>query len=229
MKQSHNNPWLGVMAVVLPMVAGIVVLYTLPTHIVYWFIRENGPVENLSAAGHFLTAACCLTLIYKQRWPDAWIGAFITLLFGCRELEFQERFTVMSITKLRFYTEAGVPWTQKAAVLVLIAITVWVTARYLQQHASSFLPALRLRKPYALSILSGMILLVLSKIGDLAHRMVIDIGVPLCYDDEIKASMVEEFFELGASLLFLAAVFQFFCNLMCHSPREVTTHNSKSN
>ena len=115
----------------------------------------------------------------------------------------------MSITKLRFYTEAGVPWMQKAVVLVLIAFTVWVVTRYLRRHAGSFVPVLRLRRPYAVSVLSGMLLLGLSKTSDLAHRMVISIGVPLCYDDEIRLSMVEEFFELGVPLLFLVSVFQF--------------------
>lgn len=209
MKRFRDNPWLGVMAVTLPMAASIVILYTLPIDIVYRVIRENGLVENLSAAAHFLTAVCCLILVYKRRWRDGWTGAFIVFLFGCRELEFQERFTALSITKIRFYTEAGVPWTQKAVVLVLIAFTVWVVVRYLRRHARSFVPILRLRRPHALSILSGMLLLVLSKICDLAHRMVIDIGVSLCYDCEVRASMVEEFFELGASLLFLMAVFQF--------------------
>ncbi len=208
-KQFRDNPWLGVIAVVLPMAASIVVFFMLPIDIVYRFTRENGLVENLSAAGHFLTVACCLMLVYKQKWRDGWTGAFITFLFGCRELEFQERFTALSITKIRFYTEADVPWMQKAVVLVLIAFTVWVVARYLRRHARSFVPALRLRKPYAVSVFFGMLLLVLSKAGDLAHRMVINIGVPLCYDDEIRVSMVEEFFELGVPLLFLAAVFQF--------------------
>ena len=208
-EQFRDNPWLGVVAVVLPMAAGIVVFYTLPIDIVYRFTRENGLVEDLSAAGHFLTAVCCLILVYKRRWREGWTGAFIAFLFGCRELEFQERFTALSITKIRFYTEAGVPWMQKAVVLVLIAFTVWVVARCLRQHARSFVLALRLRRPYAVSILSGMLLLVLSKLCDLAHRMVISAGVPLCYDGEIRVSMVEEFLELGVPLLFLVAVFQF--------------------
>ena len=215
-KQFRDNPWLGVIAVVLPMAASIVVFYTLPIDIVYRFTRENGLVENLSAVGYFLTAVCCLILVYKQRWRDGWTGAFITFLFGCRELEFQERFTTVSITKIRFYTGAGVPWMQKAVVLVLIAFMVWVVARCLRRHARFFVPALRLRKPYAVSILSGMLLLGLSKICDLAHRMVISIGVPLCYNDEIRVSMVEEFFELGVPLLFLVAVFQFVSSR--HSP-----------
>jgi hypothetical protein len=208
-KQFRDNPWLGVVAVILPMAVSIVVFYTLPIDIVYRFTRENGLVEDLSAVGHFLTAACCLILVYKQRWRDGWTGAFIAFLFGCRELEFQERFTALSITKIRFYTEAGVPWMQKAVVLALIAFTVWVVARYLRRHAGSFVPALRLRRPYAVSVLSGMFLLGLSKFSDLAHRMVISLGVPLCYNDEIRVSMVEEFFELGVPLLFLVAVFQF--------------------
>lgn len=210
-RQFSDNPWLGVIALLLPLIASTVIFCTLPIEIGHRVIRENRLVENLSAVAHFLTAAYCLILAYKRGWRDGWIVAFIPFFFGCRELEFQERFTALSITKLRFYTDPDIPGMQKAVVLVVIALSVGVIVRCLQRHTSNFFRILRLRRPYALSILSGMALLVLSKICDTGHGMLIRFGVPLTYDDEIRASVAEEFLELGAPILFLVAVFQFLC------------------
>ena len=60
-------------------------LDVLPTDQAMSIIREDGPVENLSAAGYFVCALLTLLLAGRLRFPLVFI--FLLVSLGLRELD----------------------------------------------------------------------------------------------------------------------------------------------
>lgn len=103
-----------------------------------YFLAEDGPVEMASAVLHFI---CFLFVIYQggfNYFRKYFYLALLPLLFGLRELDFDKRFTTMGVLKKKFYLEQTVPFTEKIAGLIVIAVLLFFVFKIIRNHGREF-------------------------------------------------------------------------------------------
>ena len=169
-------------------------------------LAESGPIEQLSALGYF----CCVFYMavrggraYLTRY--SYVVVLITL-FGCRELDFDKRFTTMGVLKSRFYLSTDIPIFEKLIGLIVIALIIWSVAMIVRNHIVSFLEGLRLVSVEATGVAAALLLLGFSKSIDGVARKLAPLGVDLSGRVSFLAGAIEEVMELGIPL-FMIIVF----------------------
>ena len=168
-----------------------------------FLLAESGPIEQLSALGYF----CCVFYMavrggraYLTRY--SYLVALITL-FGCRELDFDKRFTTMGVLKSRFYLSTDIPVFEKLIGLIVIALIIWSVAMIVRNHISSFLEGLRLVSVEATGVAAALLLLGFSKSIDGIARKLAPLGVDVSDRVSFLAGAIEEVMELGIPLLMI--------------------------
>ena len=72
-------------------------------------MSDTGPIERASALGYFLCAGYMLLAGGRDFARKYSYIIVLVALCGCRELDFDKRFTTMGILKSRFYLSSEVP------------------------------------------------------------------------------------------------------------------------
>ena len=167
-------------------------------------LGETGPIERASALGYFLCAGYMLLAggrDFAKR--HAYIIVLVTL-FGCRELDFDKRFTTMGILKSRFYMSSEVPLLEKLVGLIVIALLLWAVINIVKNHLTSTLANLSKLNERAVGVLMIFVLLAVSKSIDGLARKLKPLGVETSQQVSFLASSVEEVMELGVPILMIA-------------------------
>ncbi|HCG95131.1 MAG TPA: hypothetical protein DEX20_05850 [Halieaceae bacterium] len=167
-------------------------------------LGETGPIERASALGYFLCVGYMLLAggrdFAKRR---AYIIVLVTL-FGCRELDFDKRFTTMGILRSRFYMSSEVPLLEKLVGLIVIALLLWAVINIVKNHLTSTLANLSKLNERAVGVLMIFVLLAVSKSIDGLARKLKPLGVETSQQVSFLASSVEEVMELGVPILMIA-------------------------
>lgn len=144
----------------------ILCLLLLPKDVAKMLIKENGPVEMVSAIAYIVSS---VWLFLKSRQSEVrknLSAVVIVLLLGLRELDFHSRFTTMGIFKTRFYISSTVPLMEKLIVsLIVIAIFIFAL-HFIRQHYSSFVKGIRQRSGPQMVIFFAIVCAVVSKFLD---------------------------------------------------------------
>lgn len=167
-------------------------------------LGETGPIERASALGYFLCAGYMLLAggrDFAKR--HAYIIVLVTL-FGCRELDFDKRFTTMGILRSRFYMSSEVPLLEKLVGLIVIALLLWAVINIVKNHLTSTLANLSKLNERAVGVLMIFVLLAVSKSIDGLARKLKPLGVETSQQVSFLASSVEEVMELGVPILMIA-------------------------
>ena len=167
-------------------------------------LGETGPIERASALGYFLCAGYMLLAggrDFAKR--HAYIIVLVTL-FGCRELDFDKRFTTMGILKSRFYMSSEVPLLEKLVGLIVIALLLWAVINIVKNHLTSTLANLSKLNERAVGVLMIFVLLAVSKSIDGLARKLKPLGVETSQQVSFLARSVEEVMELGVPILMIA-------------------------
>lgn len=126
----------------LALVAGYVALlallpFALTPQSFHAAFAETGPFERLSLLAWIAAATVVLTRIRPFGLPAAAFTS-LYLLFAAREADLHKAFTTRSISKLNYYRDASIPFSERAiaaiaalAILALIAYTAFVVVRFL--------------------------------------------------------------------------------------------------
>ena len=168
-----------------------------------FLLAESGPIEQLSALGYFF---CVFYMAvrggraYLTRY--SYLVVLLTL-FGCRELDFDKRFTTMGVLKSRFHLSTNVAVFEKLIGLIVIALIIWSVAMIVRNHISSFLEGLRLVRVEATGVAAALLLLGFSKGIDGVARKLAPLGVDLSGKVSSLAGTTEEVMELGIPLLMI--------------------------
>jgi hypothetical protein len=216
MNISNNNTLERLLAPELREIWGVLVaiallifcLLLLPADLTKMFIKENGPVEMVTAAG-FLTAAGWLFLKRWQGEESSYFSAgALVLLLGLRELDFHARFTTMGIFKTRYYISPEVPLAEKLVVSVIVIVISIVAIRYMRQKYSSFLEGFRQRSLPAMAIFLAGCSAVLSKSLD-SFSGPIEWLISLFRNDisGMALQVMEESIELAIPAFILIAIY----------------------
>lgn len=179
-------------------------------------LRENGPVEFLSALLHF---ACFGLFLVEGRlafFKKHYYLVLLPLLLGLRELDFHKRFTTMDLFKSKFYVSAAVPFCEKIiGVVVLLGILLMVFM-LCKNHLVRWGAGLKARSPVALGALLVVVLMGVSKSLDGLQRKMASLGWDLSDTLSRHSTSLEEILELGLPLMMIMTVFAYF-----HTRQEV--------
>ncbi len=200
--QRNLVPLLKIAAVYVLLVISITLM---PEKISQEMVRENGPVEVLSAAGYFLF---CLFLFYFN-----YIGAvrtrfapgFFIFLLGLRELDFHARFTTMGMFKSRFFVSPEVPVVEKFLVTLFIISLLTYGIIYLRGSLPRFKKDVSRARPYAVSIACAVGCILVSKSLD-GNSIIFKTLLPMLENPATFARTVEECLELFIPILFIRAL-----------------------
>lgn len=182
--------------------------WVFPIETAILYTQENGLIENLSVAGWFACGVALLVLSVARGWRGSLYGSVLMFLFGLRELDFQKKFTTISITKIKFYLSNEVSIFEKIIVLLIMTAVLIVLFKFLRITWSKFSEKLLKGHIPTLAIFSGSVALIISKGLDRYPAIVRRMGFALSEMSVYRLRFCEEVIELGVPFLFLIAIFQ---------------------
>jgi len=182
----------------------IIFLQSAPWHFTEAVIKEGGPIESLSAIGYFIAMA--LLILRGRKWNSFSYVTFLLFLFGLRELDFHNRFTTMSLSKITFYVSPKVPLLEKMIGVIILLLLLYILAHLVKRHLGDFMNALKQKEPAAIGVGLGVLFMFLTKTLDGLGRKLASMGITLNNNLEQATTIIEEVFELGIPLLFIIAI-----------------------
>ncbi len=162
---------------------------------------ENGPVESMSAAGYFI----CIALMFICFGKEArryWHVIVVLAAMGMRELDFNSRFTAMSVTKIKFYLSPEMPFHHKFIAAACALLVLYCLVCLLVRNWRGFLNSLRKHEPYALFVATGLGFLLASVTLDGLGGKLMKLGIFPDKNWIEWAENAEEMLELWIPVMF---------------------------
>lgn len=166
-------------------------------------LKEEGPIEIVSAALHFI---CFFVIALKG--GSAFFKKFpyfniLPLLFGFRELDFDNKFTTTGILKIKFFTRSDVPLYEKAIGFVVIFSVVVLVAMMIKKHFWPLVTELKKRSPIGIGVIMTIVIIIASNTLDGLGRKTKSLGWELHPLILKYSSVAEEIVELGIPILMI--------------------------
>lgn len=164
--------------------------------------REGGPVE-LCSAGFYIVAlaALCARSAVSRAWP----GMVTLLAMFLRELDADKRFTDEGLLSTKVFVYDIAVWQKLLAAVVLLILLVSVGA-LIWRGAPRLSRAFAEGRAWAIYLVSGIVLAVLSKSIDGLGRKLAPFGLRVSDVVNTRAGQIEEMMELGIPVLLLMAI-----------------------
>lgn len=180
--------------------AAVLMAVLLPTPLVMSVMAEHGPVEMTTVAFYLVAAA--LLMLLRPRTMDTSCSIMLSLVllaFAARELDLHNAFTGTSVLKVSFYTGQA-PLVQKvAAAAIVVPVAGLMVA--LARRAGHLLQRARRAEPAAMTVVTFLITLVVSKVADRAVNVLAEYSVDVSPLVAATILSVEEVLELSLPLL----------------------------
>jgi hypothetical protein len=192
-------------------------IFLLPNNLIILIIKESGVIENAQFLCY--TACAIISWVYakKKIWNSGLSGGIIFMVFALRELDIQRRYTIMSVTKTKFFISSEVTFTAKLiSVAVLISIFI-IFFLFVKKNIIKLFNNLRVGEKWAFSTCMGIVLLAVSVALDGAQRYLKGFNIMPSKFELFVIESSEEIVELAIPILFLMALFQW---------RKVVMNNS---
>lgn len=206
--RKQNDTKIGFLKIAGLYVLLVVVILLLPGNLPAVMIRENGPIEILSAAGYFFFCLFFFYLYYIRAVKTSVAPLLFIFLLGLRELDFHQRFTTMGIFKTKFFVSYDVPIIEKLIVTFIILLGLTYGIIYLRRTLPTFKQNLLSRRPYALSIASAIGCIFLSKFID-GNAEIFEPFLPMVENFALFSVTLEECLELFIPIFFIRALHQY--------------------
>jgi hypothetical protein len=183
-------------------------VFSLPDHIIDFILEESGLIENAQLLAYIACALISWIYAKKMIWKGGWVGGIIFMVFALRELDVQKRFTIMSVTKTRFFISPEVTLTEKLiSVAVLSAIAV-IFIFFAKNNYGKLIKGLQSSEKWAISTCRGFVLIIISVLLDSTNRWLKDLGIVLTELGSLVIQFAEELVELAVPVFFLMALIQ---------------------
>jgi len=195
-------------------ISGLVVLFifvhSIDETIRVSLIREGGPIELLSA-----TCYCIVPLIMfiKGGWSFIRRHASLAVLvsaLGMRELDFNARFTMMSITKIKFFLSPQVPLVEKIIAVLVILILLAALVDCLKKYLRPFLAGCAKKDVVSMTAGVSLLFMAISKSLDGLPRKLRSLGLDIAGQSSLYAESAEEILELGIPLMLIISTLAHF-------------------
>lgn len=118
--------WLTVCIAVFASVSALVSCFFMPSESMIHFVRENGPVENLTLV--FYVVAIAFILYSGRSFLTVRTRVAVTVLLAymfMREASLHKSVSTMSILKSKFWLGSQIPWTDKLLAIAILAPVLW--------------------------------------------------------------------------------------------------------
>lgn len=196
-------------AVMPTVIVCIAVMNLLSTDLAITLVKENGPVETLSAAGYLFAAFLLFLEVWRGRMRDGFSAGLLVTMLGLRELDFHTRFTTMGIFKTRYYISDQVPGGEKIIGFLIVMLIFVVAIRYGKRNIIPFWNALRSDRMYAITLGLSLGCIVASKMLDSFSWPFEPLAA--CFSNEPKhfLRVAEESLELAIPLYLLLSIHYF--------------------
>lgn len=183
---------------------------SLPKEVFDALFAETGPYEGMSII-LWVTLGGLLLLSLPLQPRSVLAMAVLSLVFAAREADLHKRFTVMSLTKIKFYLSPDVPVLQKIiGGIVFIAVTIaliYLAKRLYNRLYNYLVHEGGLRSPLGQLLILPAVLLPLSKILDRIASQIYEIfGVRLPGTMSQLIAAYEEGLEMALPALFIVAL-----------------------
>ena len=195
----------GVFAV-LVLVTIVAILFSPESLITYLIIKEWGPVENAQVI--FYATGALVSWIYARQkiWDGGYHGSLILLIFAMRELDFQKKFTGISITRTKYYYNFDAPLSAKLLCALIVIGIIVLFILFIKKHFKVFLQNVRTRKNWALSVFAGLVSMIIAIFTDSSLRVLESLGIESTNNVNLLKIALEELFELATPFFFLNAL-----------------------
>lgn len=166
-------------------------------------LKEDGPIEIISACLHFF---CFLLVVMKG--GGAFFKAYpyftiLPLIFGCRELDLDNKFTTTGILKITFFTRHDIPLHEKAIGFVVIFSIAVLVAMMVKKHFWPLVTELEKRSAIGVGVIMTIFIIIASNTLDGLGRKTKSLGWQLHPLILKYSSVAEEIVELGIPILMI--------------------------
>ena len=181
----------------------------LPEDIISLVSKEWGPIENVQVI--FYLTGSLLAWIYAKRkiWDGGYQASLILLIFTLRELDFQKRFTGISITRTKYYFHSDATLLSKLLGAMIVISIIVLFVYFIKKNIKIFYRNVRTKKNWALSVIFGLICILFGIFTDSFTRVMESFGVESIKHEHYPRKAFEELFELAASFFFLNSLLLF--------------------
>ncbi|ABC78515.1 hypothetical protein [Syntrophus aciditrophicus] len=197
-------------AVISGLVVLFIYLHLVDDHTRTNLVRENGPIELMSALGYFVVP---LIMFIRGGWSFIRRHASLAVLvvaLGLRELDFNARFTTMSITKIKFFLSPQVPLGEKIIAVLLILILLAALVDCLKKYLRPFLAGCAKKDVVSMTAGVSLLFMAISKSLDGLPRKLRSLGLDIAGQNSLYAESAEEILELGIPLMLIISTLAYF-------------------
>lgn len=197
-------------AVISGLVVLFIYLHLVDDHTRTNLVRENGPIELMSALGYFVVL---LIMFIRGGWSFIRRHASLAVLvvaLGLRELDFNARFTTMSITKIKFFLSPQVPLGEKIIAVLLILILLAALVDCLKKYLRPFLAGCAKKNVVSMTAGVSLLFMAISKSLDGLPRKLRSLGLDIAGQNSLYAESAEEILELGIPLMLIISTLAYF-------------------
>ncbi len=173
-----------------------------------FLLSEAGPIEMGSVIAWLACSMFLILLYIKNIWKGGIAASVICFAFALRELDFQKKFTVMSIDKINFYIESKAPIIEKLIVGFIVLFLFYLTFHLIRKNYAVAWQGLKEKKITYITLAIATLLLPLSKILDRFPNRLKEAGIYVSETTKQQASILEEVVELIIPLLILLLILQ---------------------
>jgi hypothetical protein len=127
-------------------IGSIVSIIFLPESLTYLITKESGPIENAQVI--FYVTGALVTWIYARQkiWDGGYQGSLILLIFAMRELDFQKKFTGISITRTKYYFHSDASLTAKIVCAFIVVSILVLFFLFIKKNSKTFYKNVKARK-----------------------------------------------------------------------------------
>jgi len=187
-------------------IGSIVSIIFLPESLVYLLTKEWGPIENAQVI-FYVTGALVSWIYARQKiWNGGYQGSLILLIFAMRELDFQKKFTGISITRTKYYFHSDAALTAKLVCALIVIGIIVLFILFIKKHSRGFYENIKARKNWSLSVVAGLVSMLFAILLDSITRVLSSLGIESVKHGHLLKNPFEELLELAIPFFFLNAL-----------------------
>jgi hypothetical protein len=187
-------------------IGSIMAIIFLPVSLTYLITKEWGPIENAQVI-FYVTGALVSWIYARQKiWDGGYHGSLILLIFAMRELDFQKKFTGISITRTKYYFHSDAALTAKLLCALIVISIIVLFFLFIKKNSKGFYKNVKDRKNWSLSVIAGLLSMFFAIFLDSITRVLGSLGIESVKHGHLLKNPFEELFELAIPFFFLNAL-----------------------
>lgn len=182
------------------------ILYYLPKEIAERLVEENGFIESLQVILYIVGAIICFSYTLLKIWDKGLSATYLLTILAFRELDFQVKFTEISITRTKFYFSPDISITAKIFGGIIVFSILFVLIRFAWKNLSRLINGITNRKIWSILTMNGILFIIIAMVFDRSLTILTLIGFKNTIKMELEKSFFEEAIELAIPILFTTAL-----------------------